>query len=55
MGGQAAVQAGQFVTFIVAAWIRELGTGRTMKIEIPREQRERLAVGRPRTLNGDGG
>jgi hypothetical protein len=43
-GGQAAVQAGQFVTFIVASWIRELGYRATMKIEAPREQRERLAV-----------
>ncbi|MDP8924461.1 MAG: hypothetical protein M3O34_16525 [Chloroflexota bacterium] len=55
VGGQAAVQAGQFVTFIVAAWIREMGYRATMKIEVPREQRERLAVaaglGR---LNGDG-
>ncbi len=43
-GGQAAVQAGQFVTFILASWIRELGYRATMKIEVPREQRERLAV-----------
>ena len=43
-GGQTAVQAGQFVTFIVASWIRELGYRATMKIEVPREQRERLAV-----------
>jgi hypothetical protein len=44
VGGQAAVQAGQFVTFIVASWIRELGYRATMKIEVPRAQRERLAV-----------
>jgi hypothetical protein len=43
-GGQAAVQAGQFVTFIVASWIREMGYRATMKLEVPREQRERLAV-----------
>jgi hypothetical protein len=43
-GGQAAVQAAQFVTFIVASWIRELGYRATMKIEVPREERERLAV-----------
>lgn len=55
VGGQAPVQNGQFVTFIVAAYIRETGYRATMKIEVPREQRERLAVaaglGR---LNGDG-
>ena len=55
VGGQAAVQAGQFVTFILASWIRELGYRATMKIEVPREQRERLAVAaRLGTLNGDG-
>ena len=55
VGGQAAVQAGQFVTFIVASWIREMGYRATMKIEVPREQRERLAVAAGLgTLNGDG-
>jgi hypothetical protein len=55
VGGQAAVQAGQFVTFIVASWIRELGYRATMKIEVPREQRERLAiVAGLGTLNGEG-
>ncbi len=44
VGGQAAVQAGQYVTFIVASWIREMGFRATMKIDVPREQRERLAV-----------
>src|SRR5262249_335200 len=29
-GGQAAVQAGQFVTFIVASWMREMGFRATM-------------------------
>jgi hypothetical protein len=54
VGGQAAVQAGQFVTFIVASWIREMGYRATMKIEIPREQRERLAVAAGLgKLNGD--
>ena len=43
IGGQAGVQAGQFVTFIVAAWIRELGYQATIKIETTREQREHLA------------
>jgi hypothetical protein len=44
VGGQAPVQAGQFVTFIVGCWVRELGYRASMKIEVPREQRERLAV-----------
>ena len=35
-GGQAAVQAGQFVTFIVASWIREMGFRATMKSDVPR-------------------
>ena len=55
VGGQAAVQVGQFVTFIVACWIRELGYRATMKLEVPREQRERLAVAAGLgTLNGHG-
>jgi len=44
IGGQTGVQAGQFVTFIVASWIREMGFRATIKIETSREQRERLAV-----------
>ena len=43
-GGQAAVQAGQFVTFIVASWMREMGFRATMKIDVPRAEREHLAV-----------
>jgi hypothetical protein len=55
VGGQAAVQNGQYVTFIVAAWIREMGYRGTMKIETSREERERLAVAAGLgTLNGDG-
>ena len=54
-GGQAAVQAGQYVTFIVAAWLREMGFRGTMKIETSREERERLAVAVGLgTLNADG-
>jgi len=44
IGGQAGVQAGQFVTYIVASWIREMGFRATIKIETTREQRERLAI-----------
>jgi hypothetical protein len=44
IGGQAGVQAGQFVTFIVAAWIRELGFRATIKLSTTREQREHLAI-----------
>src|SRR4051812_25320327 len=44
VGGQAPVQAGQSVVFIVASWIRELGYRGSIKIETTREQRERLAV-----------
>jgi hypothetical protein len=55
VGGQSAVQAGQFVTFIMASWIREMGFRGTMKIEVSREQRERLAVAAGfGQLNGDG-
>jgi hypothetical protein len=43
-GGQAPVQAGQYLTFIVASWIREMGFRATMKVETTREQREHLAV-----------
>lgn len=54
-GGQAAVQSGQFVTFIVASWIRELGFRATMKIDVPRAEREHLAVAaRLGTLTSDG-
>jgi hypothetical protein len=44
VGGQTGVQHGQFVTFIVAAWIREMGFRATIKIETTREQREHLAI-----------
>jgi hypothetical protein len=44
IGGQSPVQAGQFATFIVASWIRELGFQATIKIDVAREDRERLAV-----------
>jgi hypothetical protein len=44
IGGQAPVQLGQFITFIVASWIRELGFRGSMKIEVPRAERELLAV-----------
>jgi hypothetical protein len=55
MGGQAPVQAGQFSTFIVASWIRELGFRASIKIEVSREDRERLAVAAGLgTLTGDG-
>jgi len=55
VGGQAAVQAGQYVTFIVASWIRELGFRASMKIEVSREQREHLAVAAGLgKLNADG-
>ena len=55
VGGQAAVQAGQFVTFIVASWIREMGFRATMKIDVPREEREHLAVAAGLgKLDGDG-
>lgn len=54
-GGQAAVQAGQFVTFIVASWMREMGFRATMKIDVPRTEREHLAVAAGLgTLNDDG-
>jgi len=43
-GGQAAVQTGQYTTWIVASWIREMGFRATVKIETTREQRERLAI-----------
>ena len=39
VGGQTGVQHGQVVTFIVAAWIREMGFRATIKIETTREQR----------------
>jgi len=44
IGGQAGVQAGQFVTFIIASWIREMGFRATIKIETTPEQREHLAI-----------
>ena len=55
VGGQTPVQTGQYVTFILAAWIREMGFRGTMKIETSREERERLAVAAGLgKLNGDG-
>jgi hypothetical protein len=55
IGGQAPVQAGQFATFIVASWIRELGFRASIKIEVSREDRERLAIAAGLgKLNGDG-
>jgi hypothetical protein len=54
-GGQTPVQNGQFITFIVASWIREMGFRASIKIAVPREQRERLAVAAGLgTLNQDG-
>jgi hypothetical protein len=44
VGGQVGVQHGQFVTFIIASWIREMGFRATIKIETTREQREHLAI-----------
>ena len=44
IGGQAAVQAGQYPTFIVASWIREMGFRASIKVETTRDDRERLAV-----------
>jgi len=55
VGGQTAIQAGQYVTFIMAAWTREMGFRGTMKIATTREERERLAVAAGLgTLTGDG-
>ena len=55
IGGQTAVQTGQYVTFILAAWIREMGFRGTMKIETSREERERLAIAAGLgKLNADG-
>jgi len=55
VGGQTPVLTGQYVTFIVAAWIREMGFRGTMKIETSREERERLAVAAGLgKRNGDG-
>jgi len=55
VGGQTAVQTGQYVTFILAAWIREMGFRGTMKIETSREERERLAIAAGLgKRNGDG-
>ena len=44
VGGQTGVQHGQFVTYIVASWIREMGYRATIKLETTREQREHLAI-----------
>lgn len=51
-GGQAPVQNGQYVTFIVSAYIRELGYRATTKLEAPRE-RLAVAAGLGK-LNSDG-
>ena len=55
IGGQTPVQSGQYVTFILSSWIRELGFRGTKKVETSREERERLAVAAGLgKLNGDG-
>jgi len=55
VGGGAAIQAGQYATFIVASWIREMGFRASMKIAVSREDRERLAVAAGLgKLNSDG-
>ena len=38
VGGQSPVQNGQYLTFIVSAYIRELGYQATTKLDAPREQ-----------------
>lgn len=38
VGGQSPVQNGQYVSFIVSAYIRELGFRATTKLDAPREQ-----------------
>jgi hypothetical protein len=55
IGGQVPVQAGQFATFIVASWIRELGYRASIKIEVSREDRERLAIAAGIGTRGDDG
>ena len=52
VGGQSPVQNGQYVSFIVSAYIRELGYRATMKLEAPRE-RLAVAAGLGK-LNSDG-
>jgi hypothetical protein len=55
VGGQTPVQTGQFVTFIMASWIRETGYRGTMKLSVPRQEREALAVAAGLgKFNGDG-
>ncbi|HEY8695722.1 MAG TPA: hypothetical protein VIR57_23600 [Chloroflexota bacterium] len=52
IGGQMPVQRGQFVTFIVSAWIRELGFQGTTKIEVDNDElATKAGLG---TLNGEG-
>ena len=52
MGGQLPVQRGAYVTFILSAWIRELGYQGTTKIEVNNEElAARAAMG---TLDGEG-
>jgi hypothetical protein len=55
VGGQTAVQKGQFITWIVASWIREMGFRATVRELTTRAERERLAVAAGfGKLNGDG-
>ena len=52
LGGQLPVQRGLFVTFLVSAWIRELGYQATTKLEADNEAlAARAGLG---TLDGDG-
>jgi hypothetical protein len=52
IGGQLPVQRGLYVTFILSAWIRELGYQSTAKIEVNNEELAASAgLGR---LNGEG-
>lgn len=51
-GGQAPIQNGQYATFIVSAYIRELGYRATTKLDAPRDQLA-VAAGLGK-LNGDG-
>lgn len=44
VGGQTAVQKGQFITWIEASWIREMGFRATVRELTSREEREHLAV-----------
>jgi len=44
IGGQVPVQNGLYVTFVVSAWIRELGFRATALVQDPYEAREKLAA-----------